>query len=308
MRHLLIGGAGFLGRHLAQELLSRGDEVAIYDNYSFSEPMTNVEHAGLKVMIGDATNDTSLSSALIAFKPDTVVWLAYFFAYDPAQTPHVRHSWLMHGLIRTIPALSALKIPKFVYVSSDMVYKPSPTPIKENAVINCSSTNMFVADRIIAETYITNICKDLKVPYVLVRPSIVVGKRDYVHPMVDPLGFMIHTLLSGQPLQIRHGQQQRDYITVVEAAEMIANIINKKDSKGIYNVSSGVGLPNAELIQKLVKIITPTVLPKVMESREGHFVLNNTKVLAEGKLELMGLTDEVLTEIVDYRRGDIEEE
>lgn len=304
MRHLLIGGAGSLGRSLAQELLSRGDTVAIYDNYSFSSPL-NLEHPNLQIMMGDATNETGLSSALMSFKPDNVVWLAYFFAYDPNNVPHVRHSWLMHGLVRTLPAVATLHTSKFIYISSDLVYKPKPTLIKEASPVNWESPNLFVSNKIIAEKYVTTICQHTKTPWVILRPSIIVGKRDYLHPMADPLTFMINALLTEQPLLVKHGQQKRDYILVEQASVMIANVLHEKKSSGVYNVASGVGMSNSDIIQRLIEIIRPQVLPKVVDSKEGHFVLDNSRILACGQAELTDILPE-LTSIVEYRKAFME--
>jgi nucleoside-diphosphate-sugar epimerase len=303
MKHLLIGGAGFLGRNLAQELLLRGDSVAVYDNYSFSSPLES--RPNLQIMFGDATNESSVSSALKSFLPDNVVWLPFFFANDPNVAPHVRYSWLMHALVRTLPILSTAIKSRFIYVSSDLVYKSKPTLIKETSIVNWESPNMFISDKLIAEKYVTSVCKNLKIPLLILRPSILVGKRDFLHPMADPLTFIIQTLLSEQPLLIKHGQQKRDYILVEQAGVMIANILNEKEYRGVYNVSSASGIPNAELIQKLIPIIRPQVLPKVMESKEGHFLLDNTKIMACGKVELTDIQSK-LSDIVEHRKALLE--
>jgi nucleoside-diphosphate-sugar epimerase len=309
MKHLLIGGAGFLGRNLAQELLSRGDEVTVYDNYSFSSPL-EIEHPNLQVMLGDATNETSLSSALMSFKPDNVVWLAYFFAYDPNNVPHVRHSWLMHGLVKILPAIANLHTSRFIYISSDSVYKPKTTLLKETSLVNWGSSNLFVSNKIIAEAYVTSLCKHLKVPWIILRPSIIVGKREHLHPMADPLTFIIHAMLTEQPLLVKHGQQKRDYILVEQASKMIANVLHEKKSSGVYNVSSAVGTTNSELIQLLIPLIHPQVLPKVIDSKEGNFVLDNAKIMAlcqdKRQVELVDMLTE-LSGIVEHRKARLEE-
>jgi nucleoside-diphosphate-sugar epimerase len=256
-------------------------------------------------MFGDATNESSVSSALKSFTPDNVVWLPFFFANDPNVTPHVRYSWLMHAMVRMLPIMSVLDGARLVYVSSDMVYKPKTGLIKETSIINWESPNMFITDKLIAEKYVTSVCKNLKIPLVILRPSIIVGKRDFLHPMADPLTFIIQTLLSDQPLLVKHGQQKRDYILVRQACVMIANLLGIKDFRGVYNVSSASGMPNAELIQKLIPIIRPQVLPKVMESKEGHFLLDNTKIMACGEAELTDILSE-LPDIVEHRKALLE--
>ena len=303
MKHLLIGGAGFLGRHLAQELLERGDTVAVYDNYSYSSPL-KLQHPNLSTMLADATNETSLSSALMSFKPDNVVWLAYLFAYDPNNPPYTRHSWVMHGMVRTLSAVSTLKEAKFVYISTDLVYKSKTGLLSESSALNWGNTTPFIFDKIIAETYVSSICKNLRIPWVILRPSIVFGKRDFLHPMADPLTFIINTLLTEQLLVIKHGQQHRDYISVSQASKMIANLLNEKKSHGVFNVSSGIGVRNDELIQTLVSLIQPKVLPKVMESKEANLLLDNTKIQVFGKVKLSDISQE-LSSIVDHRKASL---
>lgn len=304
MKHLLIGGAGFLGRNLAQELLDRGDSVAIYDNYSFSSIM-DLSHPNLKLMLGDATNETSLTSALMAFRPDTVVWLAYLFAYDPNNVPYIRHSWLMHGLVRTLPSLATLNTGKFIFVSSDLVYKSKEGKLTESSALQWGNPTPYIFDKLIAETYVSSICKNLKIPWIILRPSIIVGKRNFLHPMADPLTFIIHTLLTNQPLMIKHGQQIRDYILVTQAIEMIANLINEKKSHGVFNVSSGRGIRNGELIQNLVEIIRPSLIPKVLESKEANLLLDNRKIQDFGLVKLTDISHE-LQSIVEHRRASLE--
>ena len=305
MKHLLVGGAGFLGRHLASELLARGDTVAIYDNYCFSDPLTDIP-PNLEMMIAEAANDTAFSTAMMSFRPDNVVWLSYFFSYDPGNIPHIRHSWLMHGLVKAMQVMVDFEESKFIYVSSDLAYKPSNTLLKENALLNWTSLNTFVTNRLIAEMYIATTCKNLKVPWTIVRPSVIVGKRDYVHPMADPLTFIIFNLVGEQPLLVKHAQQKRDYLLVEQACVMLANLLQAKESKGIYNLSSARGMTNAELIQRLNAIIRPTVLPKVIESKEGDLVLDNSKIMAlgqaRGQVEIADFVDE-LSGIVEHRKA-----
>ena len=292
------------GRHLALELLTRGEEVAVYDNYSYSSPL-GVEHPKLTIMFADATNETSLSSALMSFRPDNVIWLVYLYAYDPNNVPYTRHSWVMHSMVRALSAVSTLKESKFVYVSTDLVYKSKVGLLSESSALNWGNTTPFIFDKIIAETYVSSICKNLKIPCVILRPSIVFGNREFLHPMADPLTFIIQTLLTNQPLLIKHGQQHRDYISVKQASEMIANLLNEKKSQGVYNVSSGVGIKNAELIQNLVDKIQPKVLPKVMESKEANLLLDNAKIKVFGKVKLTDISQE-LSSIVEHRKASLE--
>jgi UDP-glucose 4-epimerase len=305
MKHLLIGGAGFLGRHLASELLARGDEVVVYDNYSFSDLSKSLPPE-VELITAEATNEAALSSTLLSFNPDNVVWLAYFFSYDPSNIPHVRHSWLMHGLVKALQVLYEFKGTRFVYVSSDLVYKPAAPLIKETSAVNWGSPNTFVTNKLIAESYITTTCKNLKIPWAIIRPSIVVGKRDYIHPAADPLTFMVFSLVSGQSLLIKSSQQKRDYILVGQACEMMANLLCEKDCKGFYNLSSGLGTTNLELIQLLTKMVRPKILPKVLESREGDLVLDNSKIMALGEVKITSFVDE-LPNIVEHRKALVEE-
>ena len=78
MRTLVTGGAGFIGSHLADALLARGDEVTLVDNFS-SGRRENIESAvtnGAEVIEGDIVDKVFVEETLQAVRPQTLFHLA----------------------------------------------------------------------------------------------------------------------------------------------------------------------------------------------------------------------------------------
>ena len=77
MKVLITGGAGFVGSHLADRLLGRGDEVLVIDNYATGRRDNLPESAtGLRVIEGDIADRELVDRSFDDFQPDVVVHAA----------------------------------------------------------------------------------------------------------------------------------------------------------------------------------------------------------------------------------------
>ena len=76
MKVLITGGAGFIGSHLAEKLLERGDEVLVIDNYETGRKDNLTAHKNLTVIEGTIADGGLVDSAFADFKPEIVVHAA----------------------------------------------------------------------------------------------------------------------------------------------------------------------------------------------------------------------------------------
>lgn len=129
----MTGGAGFIGSHLTEALVSRGDEVTILDDGRNSNATENLANVADKVTVFDG-DCVRAADAIDAAKPDTIFHLA-----APAYVPPSIEDPLadLRGNVeQTLHLLNALRgrarVPRLVHVSSAAVYgHPNVQPIRE---------------------------------------------------------------------------------------------------------------------------------------------------------------------------------
>src|SRR3954451_25115030 len=78
MRTLVTGGAGFIGSHLVDALLERGDEVEVLDELSTGrrENLSGALEAGARLVEADVSDDTSVAGTIESRPPDAIFHLA----------------------------------------------------------------------------------------------------------------------------------------------------------------------------------------------------------------------------------------
>src|SRR5690349_9945581 len=76
MKVLITGGAGFIGSHIADELLKAGNEVLVIDNYQTGRKDNNIPHAKLKIVEGTIADAKLVNKIFDEFKPEKVVHAA----------------------------------------------------------------------------------------------------------------------------------------------------------------------------------------------------------------------------------------
>jgi len=300
MRWLLIGGGGFIGSHLTSFLLKNKQEVIVYDNNSFCLPGDLIA-TNFHRYLGDVSNTTTLATVVNVHNPEVVCWLVAFHAYDAGENPFIKVSWLNYTLNNVLPVVATAPR-KFVLFSSEAVYVPQQELIVEESPLRWGHPRTEIQGHIITEWYTRSLCGHLKIPYMILRLSNTIGKRQFYHPVVDRLSFMIdHILLKSPTLIITNPNQARDYLYINDAIPMIYKIIRNGQGGQVYNIASGIGVTNDELLQELIELTDPSHLPKVVDSKEANIVLSTAKSapIAKGKITPI---NRILPGLVNYRK------
>ncbi|MEA2700235.1 MAG: UDP-glucuronate 4-epimerase [Myxococcales bacterium] len=144
MRVLLTGAAGFIGSHLTERLLARGDQVAGLDNFDPFYPravkqrnLANLlAQPAFKFREGDVTSPTDLDAATSALGSpcDVVVHLAALAGVRPSIADPVRYGQVnMMGTLQVLEACHRAGIKRLVFASSSSVYgSDSAVPFRES--------------------------------------------------------------------------------------------------------------------------------------------------------------------------------
>lgn len=260
MKHLITGGAGFIGSHLAEFLLNRGDEVSVIDDLSTGS-IKNIQH--LKSNPKFHYNiDTIMNESLMAELIDDCQIIFHMAAAvgvkliveDPIRTMHTN----IQGS-EIILKLANKKNKKVILASTSEVYgKGTNIPFTENEdiVLGPSTKNRwsYACSKVIDEFFALAYHKKHGLPVVIARLFNTVGPRQTgQYGMVIPT--FIKQALTGNPITVfGDGSQSRCFGFVADVVEGLTRLAFHPDTSGeIFNLGNDqeISIGNlAELIKK----------------------------------------------------------
>lgn len=251
MKSLITGGAGFIGSHIAHELIKQGDSVVVVDDLS-SGFISNLEAAGVTEFVKGSITDIGLLRN--AMQGVDRVFHHAAIASVPASVcdPATSHDVNVTGTFNVLLAARDTGVKSVVFATSSAIYGNNPDQPKHERMTP-EPLSPYAANKLQGETYarVFSECYGLKV--VCLRYFNVYGPRQ--NPQSDYAAVIpkfITAALTGQRLRVfGDGEQSRDFVSVIDVVR--ANILaSSPDSKpGIYNIGSGRCLSLNELIMVL---------------------------------------------------------
>jgi UDP-glucose 4-epimerase len=256
VRTLVTGGAGFIGSHIVDAVLGRGDEVMVVDDLSTGRE-ENVREAigrGITLFVGDIRDAGFVDALLRRERPEVVFHLAAQIdvrvsVSNPALDAEVN----VAGTINLLEAARSSGVRRFVYASTGgAIYGEGELPFAEDAPIRPLSP--YGQSKYAGEGY----C-DL---YRRVHGSSTVNLRfaNIYGPRQDPLGeggviaIFGGKLFSGErPVVYGDGHQTRDYVYVGDVARA-ALIASESDAHGAYNIGRGEEVSVLELVERVREV------------------------------------------------------
>lgn len=272
---VLIGGAGFIGHHLALRLKELGAAVFIVDNliinnyYSFKEKESLISNAGLYLNILkqrlelikkndiplyeiDARDYIRLSEVLTSINPDAIIHLAAVAHADRANKDP--YSTFDHSLRTLENALDIarseeLSIKHFIYFSSSMVYGNFPEGFVNEETL-CNPIGIYGALKFAGEKMVIAYNQVFDLPYTIVRPSALYGER-CVSRRVGQI--FIENALQGFEINIKgDGSDRLDFTYIGDLVNGIIKILAGDQAKNqIFNMTYG----ESRSLSDIVKII-----------------------------------------------------
>jgi nucleoside-diphosphate-sugar epimerase len=127
MKILVTGGAGFIGSHLVDVLIARGDSVVVIDDFNdFYDPevkRSNLRKTPAKIFTADVCDSDQINSIIKAERPDVIVHLAARAGVRPSVLcPELYLKTNIFGTFNLLEAAKSFGIRKFVFASSSSVY------------------------------------------------------------------------------------------------------------------------------------------------------------------------------------------
>lgn len=242
MKILVLGGAGFIGSHIVEGLISQGHQVRVLDRASRSIL------DGVETINVDISDVMALSEALVGI--DTVIHL--ISTSVPSTSNKDPISDVQGNLINTLKLLDVMRqmdVRRIIYFSSGgTVYGvPSEVPIKEIHPTNPICSYGIV--KLTIEKYLHMYTELYGIDATILRPSNPYGPGQGHMGVQGFIGTCIHSALTNSKLTIwGDGSVIRDYLFISDMVSATLATLNLPHS-GIYNISSGIGYSLNEVIK-----------------------------------------------------------
>jgi len=277
MKILVTGGAGYIGSHTCVELLQKGYEVVVIDNFTNSsrESVKRVESiTGKKVALyeGDVRDFALLDKIFKEHKIYSVIHFAGLKAVgESCEKPVEYYDNNLYGTLVLLRAMRAHGCKKIVFSSSATVYgTPERLPLDETCRTG-GTTNPYGTSKYFQEIMLTDLYKsDNEWTVVLLRYFNPVGAHESGLIGEDPkgipnnltpyiakvaIGELKEVGVFGNDYPTHDGTGVRDYIHVVDLAKGHVAAIEKLTGAGVYtyNLGTGVGYSVLDVIHAFEK-------------------------------------------------------
>jgi UDP-glucose 4-epimerase len=309
-RILVVGGAGFVGSHIVDQLLDEPvREVIVLDNLvrGTTENLGSAVGDNRVSLVEGSILDTDLLAELMA-GTDYVFHLAALWLYECVHEPRSAVEVNIVGTFNVIEAAQAAGVNKVINSSSASVYGDAvETPMTEDHPFNNRTT--YGATKIAGEQLFRAFNEQHGLDYVGLRYMNVYGPRmDYKGTYVSVIMKVLDKIEAEEPPQIfGDGSQAYDFVHVSDVAR--ANILALKSDASDVNLNVGTGVKTTikELVDALLEITGSDLVPEYLP-REEMFVTHRvgSTELAE---KLTGFRAKIpyldgLRSVVEWRAAD----
>jgi UDP-glucose 4-epimerase len=262
-RILVTGGAGFIGSHLVERLVTAGERVAVLDDLSRGRREWLHPEAELHEI--DVRDGDAVLRAIAQAAPDIVVHLAAMH-FIPAVDGAPELAWDVNvNATRTLLDVLADRPPELLlFASTAAVYPDTRGPIAETCPPE--PFDLYGETKLEGERLVREFESGAGTRCVVARIFNVIGKRE-TNPHVVP--DLVGQLRDGSsPVRLGNLEPRRDYTDVVDVAEALERLLSlPDDGAGTFNVGSGRSVSVAELVSVCEQVLGRTVEVQVEPQR-----------------------------------------
>jgi UDP-glucose 4-epimerase len=309
-RILVIGGAGFLGSHIVDQLTSTtAREIVVLDN--FVRGTRDNLHEAVKdprVNVVDGSVTDRLLLAELMSGTDYVFHLAALWLYECVHEPRSALEVNVVGTYNVVEAAAAARVKKVVYSSSASVYGDAVfTPMTEDHPFN--NRTMYGATKIAGEQFFRAFYEQHKMDYVGLRYMNIYGPRmDDKGTYVSVIMKVLDRLDQGlPPIIFGDGSQAYDFVHVDDVARANVLAMRADATDEFFNVGIGVKTTIRELVDLLLEITGSDLVPE-FRPQEQMFVTHRVGSTDKAD-QLLGFRAKVpledgLRSVVAWRQGE----
>ena len=242
MKVLITGGAGFIGSHLAEQRLARGDEVLVIDNFATGRRDNIEPQDRFELVEGTIADRELVRDAFERFRPDVVVHAAASYKDPENWAEDTATNVLGSAIVAQESKRAAVR--RIIYFQTALCYglQPLEQPITLSHPIR-SDGSSYAISKTAGEQYIAL----SGVEFLSFRMANAYGPRN----LSGPLPTFFQRLSNGQKCFVM--DTRRDFIFVQDLIDVVLKAVDGRGSQGYYHISSGSDYSIKELFDETVK-------------------------------------------------------
>src|SRR5690242_14984915 len=251
MRVLITGGAGFIGSHLTDRLLARGDEVLAIDNFATARHDNLGEHERLELIEGTIVDPQLVVKAFSDFEPQVVAHAGASYK-DPDDWTEDSATNAV-GTANVVKASEAAGVKRLVYFQTALCYgvQPLEQPITLDHPLRPEDSS-YAISKTAGEYYVRLSGLD----WVSLRLANAYGPRN----VSGPLPTFFQRLSEDKPCFVL--DTRRDFIYVQDLIDLVVQALDGRGSGGAYHASSGSDYSIKELFDATLAALEPDPAPE----------------------------------------------
>ncbi|MBY0525329.1 MAG: SDR family oxidoreductase [Gemmataceae bacterium] len=269
--HLITGGAGFIGSHLADALVTAGETVRILDDLSTGRRDNLSEVDGrIEMLTGCVTDQGVVATAVKGV--DTVFHLAALPSVQRSvEAPYPTHEVCARGTLEVLEACRRSGVRRVVYAASSSAYGDTPGTVRlESDPV--APLSPYAAAKLAGEHYCRAFTTTYGLETVRLRFFNIFGPRqraDSPYSGVIPR-FTAMMAEGRRPTIFGDGRQSRDFTFVSNAVQALQLAAEAPAASGnVYNVGAGANTSLLDLVRHLNELLGTDIEPVFAETRAG---------------------------------------
>ncbi|WP_346984310.1 NAD-dependent epimerase/dehydratase family protein [Chryseobacterium sp. POE27] len=265
MEYLILGGNGFIGSYIVDEVLAKGHSVTVLDigPEKYREPLP-----GVKYIFGSIDNHQLLNET---FHNKDVLIHSVSTTSPFSSNQNIEYD-IQSNLINAINIFkiaAANKVKRIIYLSSGgAIYgEPTSIPIPESHDTNPISS--YGITKLAIEKYLKYFSLNFGIEYNIIRPSNPYGPRQNPFSNQGVISVFLGKALRGETIEIwGDGNIAKDYIFISDLASAIYNASISKKVSEIYNIGSSTFISLNEIIDVIKKVTGKNIEVKHIDSNK----------------------------------------
>jgi len=307
MKFVVTGAAGFIGSHFVRQLVTNQTEafeVTGVDSLTYAGNLRNIEDLmGLSNFrfVKDDICNPKLSEEIFSGVDAIINFAAESHVDRSIESSVIFIRTNIQGTHNLLELAMNHRVPRFLQVSTDEVYG-SISKGSWDESFPLLPNSPYAASKASADLLVRSFNKTHGLHTNITRCSNNFGTHQYPEKLIPVI---ISKILVGQQIPVYgNGQNQRDWLHVLDHCRGIESVLLRGTSGGIYNIGGGTELSNLDLARKIIQIMGASEdLITFVADRKGHdlrYSVSFEKIEEELGYKPIESIDESLAKVVDW--------